>query len=103
MGGLPGGLAERQYRQDRRSSIDRSLIRTQRALMESLVPRVALRGIVKRFGAVLANDHVNLVVRPGEIHALLGENGAGKSTLVKMIYGILAPDSGDILWDGAPT
>ena len=64
-------------------------------------PRLELRGVTKRFPGVLANDNVSLIVRPGEIHALLGENGAGKSTLVKMIYGILAPDSGDILWDGA--
>ena len=66
-------------------------------------PRLELRGVTKRFPGVLANDNVSLVVRPGEIHALLGENGAGKSTLVKMIYGVLHPDSGDILWDGAPT
>jgi simple sugar transport system ATP-binding protein len=63
-------------------------------------PRLELRGVTKRFPGVLANDHVSLKVRPGEIHALLGENGAGKSTLVKMIYGVLAPDSGDILWNG---
>ncbi len=66
-------------------------------------PRLQLRGVTKRFPGVLANDNVSLVVRPGEIHALLGENGAGKSTLVKMIYGVLHPDSGDILWDGEPT
>ena len=64
-------------------------------------PRLELRGVTKRFPGVLANDNVSLIVRPGEIHALLGENGAGKSTLVKMIYGVLHPDSGDILWDGA--
>jgi general nucleoside transport system ATP-binding protein len=64
--------------------------------------RLELRDISKRFPGVLANDHVSLLVKPGEIHALLGENGAGKSTLVKMIYGISAPDSGQILWNGEP-
>ncbi len=65
-------------------------------------PRLELRGICKRFPGVLANDHVDLTVRPGEIHALLGENGAGKSTLVKIIYGVLQPDQGEILWEGSP-
>ena len=55
-------------------------------------PRLQLTGIVKRFPGCLANDAVELAVRPGEIHALLGENGAGKSTLVKIVYGILRPD-----------
>ncbi len=63
-------------------------------------PRLQLTGITKRFPGVLANDHVGFSVRPGEIHALLGENGAGKSTLVKMIYGIMQPDEGEIAWDG---
>ena len=56
--------------------------------------RLRLIGVSKSFPGVRANDNVSLNVRPGEIHALLGENGAGKSTLVKMIYGILAPDEG---------
>ena len=64
-------------------------------------PRLKLVGVSKSFPGVRANDNVNLTVRPGEIHALLGENGAGKSTLVKMIYGIVAPDEGQILFDGA--
>ncbi|HEX4298774.1 MAG TPA: ABC transporter ATP-binding protein [Devosia sp.] len=63
-------------------------------------PRLSLRGITKRFPGVLANDDVSFEVKPGEIHALLGENGAGKSTLVKMIYGIMQPDAGEILWNG---
>ena len=63
-------------------------------------PRLEMRGITKQFPGVLANDNVDVTVQPGEIHALLGENGAGKSTLVKMIYGIMAPDVGQMLWDG---
>ena len=62
--------------------------------------RLELRGVTKAFPGVLANDHVSFAVRPGEIHALLGENGAGKSTLVKMIYGVLQPDAGEIRFDG---
>ena len=64
--------------------------------------RLELTGITKRFPGVLANDNVTFAVKPGEIHALLGENGAGKSTLVKMIYGIMQPDAGEMRWDGAP-
>lgn len=64
--------------------------------------RLELTGISKRFPGVLANDNVTFAVQPGEIHALLGENGAGKSTLVKIIYGIMQPDSGEIRWDGVP-
>ena len=60
------------------------------------------RNIVKLFGDLRANDEIDLSLKPGEIHALLGENGAGKSTLVKIIYGALQPTSGELLWQGAP-
>ena len=59
-----------------------------------------LDGMTKSFPGVLANDHVDLAIAAGDIHALLGENGAGKSTLVKMIYGILRPDQGQLSWKG---
>jgi simple sugar transport system ATP-binding protein len=73
---------------------------TSTATQQSAVPRLELRAISKAFPGVLANDKVDLVVQPGEIHALLGENGAGKSTLVKIISGVLSADSGDIIWEG---
>ncbi len=59
-----------------------------------------LRQITKRFGDVLANDHVNIVVKPGTIHAIVGENGAGKSTAMRIAYGFYTPDSGEIVVDG---
>ncbi|MBS0508361.1 MAG: ABC transporter ATP-binding protein [Proteobacteria bacterium] len=65
-------------------------------------PRLQLTGITKRYPAVLANDAISLSVQPGEVHAVLGENGAGKSTLMKIIYGAVKPDAGQILFDGRP-
>ena len=62
--------------------------------------RLELIGISKQYPAVRANDNVNLKVQPGEIHAVLGENGAGKSTMMKMIYGAVRPDEGEIRWNG---
>lgn len=63
---------------------------------------VALRGITKAFPGVLANDHIDLALRPGEVHCLLGENGAGKSTLMSILSGMVQPDEGDILMKGSP-
>jgi len=64
--------------------------------------RLELRGITKRFPGVLANDHVDLAVEEGEIHALLGENGAGKTTLMNILYGLYHADEGEILVGGKP-
>ncbi len=68
----------------------------------SAPPRLRLSGITKRYPAVVANDGISLEVLPGQTHAVLGENGAGKSTLMKIIYGSVKPDAGQVLWNGRP-
>jgi ABC-type uncharacterized transport system ATPase subunit len=63
-------------------------------------PLLTMTGMTKQYPGCLANDHVSLTVERNQIHALLGENGAGKSTLVKIIYGVVKADAGEIVWDG---
>src|SRR3954471_704359 len=65
-------------------------------------PLLQALALTKRYGDFVANDAIDIHIRPGQIHALLGENGAGKSTLVKTIYGLVQPSAGELRWQGAP-
>jgi simple sugar transport system ATP-binding protein len=67
-----------------------------------VTPLLKIDGVTKAYPGVVANDDVSFAIQPGEVHALLGENGAGKSTLVKIIYGLVRPDSGAMRLNGAP-
>ena len=66
----------------------------------NLVPLLSLRKLTKRYPALVANDRIDLDVIPASIHAILGENGAGKSTLMKLTYGVIEPDEGELFWEG---
>lgn len=72
------------------------------SVAESPPPRLQMRGITKRYPGVIANNEIDLDVKAGEIHALLGENGAGKTTLMNILFGLARPDEGEILLDGQP-
>jgi general nucleoside transport system ATP-binding protein len=65
-----------------------------------MAARLELRGIRKSYAGTVANEGIDLAVMPREIHALLGENGAGKSTLMKIVYGVVRPDAGEVRWEG---
>src|SRR5947208_6801764 len=73
---------------------------TPAALHTGATPLLQTIGLTKRYGDFLANDSIDIDVWPEQIHALLGENGAGKSTLVKIIYGLIQPNEGEMRWQG---
>ena len=82
------------------ATVEELAVRSADPVSDHSESRLVLRGVTKRYAHTLANDRIDLSVRAGEIHALLGENGAGKSTLVKIIYGLVQPDAGSVAWEG---
>ena len=72
------------------------------SIASEMEPAVAMRGVSKRFGGLVAVDDIDFDLRRGEIHALLGENGAGKTTLMNVLSGLIRPDSGDVEVEGRP-
>lgn len=64
------------------------------------IKQIELRNVTKKFGSLIANDHVNFTIEQGKIYGLIGENGAGKTTLMRVLYGMYQPDEGSICIDG---
>src|SRR5262249_31431616 len=96
--GGPGPYRTVEGRHHRRP--DQGAHQPRRAESVQTVNAVEMRGITKRFPGIIANDHVDLTVEQGEIHALVGENGAGKTTLMNILYGLYQPDEGEMLLHG---
>ena len=82
--------------------MDFFIVRCRHLAQSTSTELLKIGGLTKSYPGVLANDTIEFSIGQSEIHALLGENGAGKSTLVKMIYGLVKPDSGEMLLSGSP-